>query len=101
MSKLNKFIKDSHLDRGVVVFYSSLDRLTNRLSLQLQRGCPQCRVLIAKPSTVPGRPGLSLWFLAMITEALGGYIYCFLKSAWVVTQLVERSLTWESVSQRV
>lgn len=29
--------------------------------------------------------------------SFGGYIYSFLKTTWVVTQLVERSLTWESV----
>ena len=38
-----------------------------------------------------------MYSLTMITVAFGGYIYCFLKSTWVVTQLVERSLTWESV----
>ena len=67
------------------------------MSLQLQRGCLQCRIFIAKTSTVPGKPGLSLCSVTMITEAFDGYIYCFLNSTWVGTQLVERSLTWESV----
>ena len=67
------------------------------MSLQLQRGCLQCRIFIAKTSTVPDKPGLSLCSVTMITEAFGGYIYCFLNSTCVGTQLVERSLTWESV----